>query len=1022
MTQTLTLNTEQEEAVHAIGGPVLVIAGPGTGKTHLLSLRAAHIMKAEKVPGENILVLTYTNSAAKSVKERLGKIVGPLGYRIYAETFHGFANSLLLDSEEASDYLREKIQITDVEKIKCFEYILDNFPKNIKELRPFGKPYLYLSEIQKRISDLKNEGILPENFEKEIKLLKPDGFHIEEKHIPRLKELSFIYKKYEEIKASDTRVFDKRGRYDYDDMIGFALKVLKGEPEVRKAYTERFKYVMVDEFQDTNGAQLKLLFSLVEGKSPNLCCVGDDDQSIYRFQGASVANFKILKERFPDIKTIRLKNNYRSTKEIVNLSSAIIAEIPLGARLEKNKRLLAQKDYKNKRIEFTRFSCPDEEIMFIIKMISSIAGAIESDKALPAEERKKPFNQIAVLVRKRKDMPRLIDGFLRSGIPYATDGKEDIAGHRRVKQMIQILQLAHQAMKNADEKDLTLYKVLSSDFFQIQSSVLMAFIDRTNREKKSVSTFSAFLSSFPAEISGKQPSDRMNRASWAIQRLLIDADTRPVHDMLMGFIEDADIYKFILREYDKNKILIMRELRALTAFVNMVKNYSLSRPEITLTDFLEEVELLATHNMPVRGRLVTATQNGVRLITAHSSKGLEFHTCFIPFCIQDKNWPLKPLSDRIPLPGSILKSKHGIKDKAELKRLAFFDETRLFYVASSRAKSNLIFSSSPTEDNISSSYLDNIGLAPTDGADSEEELLSRFFKEKKEGPLPEDTKDVLDDIVKGLTLTPTKINNYLRCKRRFLYDNVLLLPGRKKQSLVFGNCAHKALEETYRLYKRTKRFPDFPFFKSVFKNDLEYQAVTKKIRSQCLAKLESLGKWYKAEAERPIVPLELEKKKIVTLKGGIALSGKFDKIEFEDKKNKTIRVVDYKTGAPDRHVKKLGNSVDLESEDCDDYMRQLIAYKLLYEKDIHEPPLYKVSHGTLVFLEPAKNSSLKHGLTKGTYVNKKTEITNEMVDKFEKLVLNIWKKINALEFDKFPERDKEKCRGCDYDDICWESK
>lgn len=512
----------------------------------------------------------------------------------------------------------------------------------------------------------------------------------------------------------------------------------------------------------------------------------------------------------------------------------------------------------------------------------------------------------------------------------------------------------------------------------------------------------------------------MHLASWAMQRLLQDADTRPVHDLLMGFVEDSDLYKFIMKEYDKNRILMTRELRSLTSFVNMVKNLALSRSDLTVTDFLNELETMKTHNMPIAGQLVTATQDGVKIITAHASKGLEFHACFIPFCIQDKSWPLRPLPDKIPLPPVIVKTKEQIKNKSDLNRLSFFDETRLFYVASSRAKSNLIFTSSPPEDAVTSSFFNNLNIKLEDIDTDEIDILKDFFKGNKHEDTLKNTKDVLKDLVKNLVLTPTKLNNFLKCKRKFLYDNLLLLPGRKKQSLVFGNCAHKALEDAYRIYKNEKKFPDLVFFKAGFERELKFQGVNKSIANWCLAKFGELARWFKKMEQNPIVPIDLEKKKFITLKGGIIFSGKFDKIEFENSKKGLIRIIDYKTGKPDEHIRRLEDKNELISEECDDYLRQLVAYKMLYERDIYELPKYNVSHGILVFLEPVKNTSRKYNLTTGDYIDKKISITNEMVDEFEEVILKIWREINNLEFDKLPERDPKKCLNCAFDSICWE--
>ena len=1036
----INLNREQLEAVSTLKGPVVIVAGPGTGKTQLLSERAANIMKIEKTGAESILILTYTSAAAKSVKDRLVKMVGFEGYRIMADTFHGFANSVILSSEEASEYIKERVQITDLERIKCIEYIIDSSSKFIKELRPFGAPYYYTSDISKKISELKNEGITPEEFEKLSLDISPDGSYITEKHIPRLRELSYIYKRYEELKTGcDKKIFDERGRYDYDDMILIAEKVISSEPTLREEYRSRYKFIMVDEFQDTNGAQLKLLLELCGKGNPNMCVVGDDDQSIYRFQGASIENFRIFKKIFPKAKTVRLKDNYRSSKEIIDLYEAIITQVPERERLDKMKKLIAKKSYNKTNMEFTEFSTEEEELLYIVDKIKSIKKDIENSKDLSSEEKKVPYNQMAVLVRKRASILKLIDCFLRYGIPYATDGKEDISCQKRVRQMLKVLELARPEPESEEEKDRVLYEVLSSDFFRIPQKDIVALIAFLNRRKNDFPTFlCGFLRIFDAENFSQKPTisdtkklkshnglkldnpNRLHAASWVISRLRKDSGTRPLHDILMGFIEDVAMYKFVLEEYGHNNILITRELRALTSFINMVKNSALSRTELTLGEFLSDVDTRRSHKMSMQGQLVTATQDGVRIITAHASKGLEFHTCFIPFCLEKRNWPLKSMADRIPIPPSIIKTKEAVKSKTELENLAFFDEVRLFYVAASRAKANLIFTASPSEKAQSSSFLNNSMLSPGKANKKENEILKEYLKTNPEINTVKGTEKILKDLAKNVVLTPTKVNNFLKCGRKFLYDNLLLLPGSKNQSLVFGNCTHKALEETYGTYKKTGKFPNFDFFKSAFLQELKFQGANKRIRGWCTDKLSDLKKWFEITAKNPIMPIDLEKKKIVTLKDGVMFTGKYDKVEFEDETSGLIRIIDYKTGKPDDHIKNISRKCSLESEECDDYMRQLVAYKLLYEKDIHEPVKYKVSSGVLVFLEPVKADSNKYSLTKGQYIDKKVTITDSMANELEELVCKVWRRINNIEFDKLPEKDQKKCTFCPFSSMCWE--
>ena len=260
----MILNEKQKLAAETLEGPVLVLAGPGTGKTELLSVRAANIIKSKKAKPENILILTYTNAAAKAMKERLVKILGPAAYNIETATFHSFANTVVLESDEAAEYIQERVQITDIEQIKLLEYILDN-TEGIDKIRPFRAPYAFEREISQRITELKREGVSPAQFAEIIDKAEPDGAYIEEKHIERLKALATVYKLYEEYKAGKNKaLFDDRGRYDYDDMILFAVEAIRNEPELAKALRAQYTYIMVDEFQDTNGAQIDRLVVIAE--------------------------------------------------------------------------------------------------------------------------------------------------------------------------------------------------------------------------------------------------------------------------------------------------------------------------------------------------------------------------------------------------------------------------------------------------------------------------------------------------------------------------------------------------------------------------------------------------------------------------------------------------------------------------------------------------------------------------------------------------------------------------------------
>ena len=1033
------LNDQQKKVVDTVDGALLVLAGPGTGKTQLLSVRAANILKKRKIDPENILILTFTNAAARAMRERLARIVGHKGYDIEVETFHSFANSIVLESEGAIDYVKEKIEISEVEKVRAIEYILDN-TKGVEPLRPFGSPYIHRREIETRISELKNEGITPGGFKMELKGVKPDGVNLEEKHISRLKALSLIYENYEKLKDEDSTIlFDERGRIDYDDMILIAIDALKKDKALRETFKSQYKYVMVDEYQDTNGAQLELLFTILDPASSNVCCVGDDDQAIYRFQGATLSNFRVLKERIPSLKTIALKNNYRSNEGIIEMSDKIISQLPKEERVEA-KTLTSCRKYGSKDVKFLEFLTEEEELAFLVEEVERQVELIKKDKALETEEREKPFNNIAVLVRKRAHILKIIDAFLKAGIPYATDGEEDIRGEKRVRQMLSVLDLVSVSTEGNERRSLALYKVLTSDYVGAKHSDILKLIGFVNKDRHNLfQKFEEHFFHFKKDAGGKILSPQkeesknlkisqdlrlesphvLHKAAWAINRLLTDSNNRPVHDMLMNYIEDMRLYKFILKEYENDKVLEIRDLRSLVSFINMIKMSDMAHPALGLNDFMQELDLREIHGMPLQGELATLSQDGVRIYTAHKAKGLEFYSVFIPFCLQQKSWPLRGKPESVPLPPDIYKSKERVDEKSKKKLLNQYDELRLFYVASTRARAQLIYTAAPQEKVIVSPFLSHAGIDSKSGSPPDEgKFLVRFLQKKEKRDLFTGTQDILKDIVSQITLNPTSVNNYIECKRKFLYDNVLRLPGRKNQHLTFGNCAHKALEEIYADYMDSKKYPSFGSFKKYFIKELEYQGVNSSIRSWCLDRLETLKAWYDKESHSPVMPLDLENKLEVSFPEGLAFRGTFDKIEKDQ--GDGVRVIDYKTGKPDDHIRNMANCRELSSGECDGYFRQLVAYKLLYERNRAPGDKRVVVKGVLQFLEPVSKSVQKYDMNKGEYRNISVDLTEDMVLDLEKLIMDSWRDIQSLKFDKLPERDeKNRCVRCEYDSICW---
>lgn len=1040
-----SLNERQKEAVEHIDGPLLVLAGPGTGKTQLLSLRAAHILKERPVLPENILIMTFTNAGARAMRERLASMLGGRGYRLEVETFHSFANSVVLQSEAATEFVNDRIEMTDTERVRLIEHILDKTP-GVEALRPFGSPYRNRKEIEKRISELKNEGFSPDRFSRMVGELASGKLRDDEKYLAKMKALSVIYREYEKLKSGDGEFFDDRGRMDYDDMILIALKAIRSEKALRDEFCERYRYIMVDEYQDTNGVQLELLFSLTDRTEPNICCVGDDDQAIFRFQGATLTNFKVLEQKFPSLEKITLRENYRSSDEMVRVGAELIAQLPEDERIG-SKTLVSRKDFLFGGAKFVEFLTEEEELHYIVERVRSLAEEIRRDPSLSDEIKRRPFNDMAVIVRTRGRVKQVVDAFLKAGIPYATDGGEDIRSEKRVRQMLDVLDLASVDPGGDEQRDMALYKVLTADYMGLEHADVIKLIELNLREQKNVGTRGSFLSFFESSFgrfrkdrrgmpikpsrqeSGKLPIAKeeeffdphaLHAAAWAINRLFIDTNTRPVHDILMRYVLDTSLYSYILKKCSDNKVLRIRELRGLVSFINMVKTADMNAPGLTLGEFSKELKLRERHGMPIMGELATLSQDGVRVITAHKSKGLEFCAVFVPFCLEKRSWPYRGRSEVLPLPAQVSGSLERANERKRRKELKLHDELRLFYVASTRAKAHLLFTATPKEKSIASSFLAPVAIDRENGSPSDEgAFLGEFLKPAREEDSLIPPPRILADMVKTLSLNPTSLNTYITCPRKFLYNSLLRLPTTKNQHIVFGNAAHRALEKVYGRYMAGEDLPGYDTFCDIFERSLLYEGVTEEMKTWCSARLVALRKWYELEVLSPVVPIAIEKKLEIKFPSGLVFRGMFDKIEPDGEE--FVKVIDYKTGGPYKHLKAIAAGVELKSHECDDYFRQLVAYKMLYDEALGRRTGKTVSKGVLQFLEPSSKTVKKYALEKGKYIKREFPVSEELVSELRDVIDIVWKRINELDFKRSPERETDpRCKMCDFRSLCWE--
>ena len=458
-TEYKRLNPAQKEAVESIYWPVMVVAWPGTGKTQIIGLRAANIILKGWVNPENILVTTFTEAWVIAIRKRLVKFLGNEGYKVWVSTIHSFSQDVIKTFPEKFIEFKAGTAIDDVDSFEILKKITDKLLKEkmIEDLTTDYDPYFYLRDIKSRISNLKQEGISIDELKVSIKKQ-------EEEYIEELAEIKPTLKKYENTKVKQAKHINKlnelviffdeynkylreKSLYDFNDMINFVLVKFEDDDELKAHYAEKYQFIMLDEYQDTNNAQNKIidLILSVSEDQPNIMTVWDDDQSIYRFQGANIENMLDFSTKYKDTNFIVLENNYRSNQQILDIASSLIENN--NERLSNkittiNKKLTSSWDLKDSKNTPSLFKSNStlEEQTYIINNIKMLIKEWTKNE------------EIAVIVRWNREVEDWTNLLLQNWIEAESKLKTNILNSSYVKYVLNYLKLI--ADQNASDFDL----------------------------------------------------------------------------------------------------------------------------------------------------------------------------------------------------------------------------------------------------------------------------------------------------------------------------------------------------------------------------------------------------------------------------------------------------------------------------------------------------------------------------------------------------------------------------------------
>lgn len=999
------LNPGQKLAVDTLDGPVMVVAGPGTGKTQVLALRVVNILRQKKARPEEILALTFSERAAVEMQKRLAQFLGSAAYDIAVKTFHAFCNDIIQDNQETFKQAKDLYAIDELEKVRTIKKIIKK--SKLAHLKQFHDPYLHRGEILKNIGTLKKEGIGPGDFaeslarwEKDLMSRKtinkrtsrpPVVWQKEWKQYEVCRDLLLVYRAYEGDAA-------QKGWYDFDDMVLWVIDKLGSSAALCEEYRERFKYILSDEYQDTNSAQNKIIRLLADPHSqPNIFVVGDDDQSIYRFQGANLENILSFEQTYPGAAIIPIAINYRSGQAILDVSQSLIANnkerLVNESRAQFNKDLVAAGSAKKGRPPV--FPEPPELYEF---SSSSVEDFFLADKIKELKKEGLPYKEMAVLCRTNQEVADIADYLLRSGIPAEVSAGNSALESPAVLALIAL----GRAVDNPRDNE-AVYKSMSNECWGIAPKDFLDFCFEASRSRASLFSYAKSL----AEKAGSAQKKAVKyqgvlRFFEVIAGWNKAAAASPALVMLSRLLDESGMLAGYLAKHD------LRSANSLSALFSFVKVVHQRNPEAKMAELLADLAIMKEEKIIVKERQLSTAQDDVRVLTAHNAKGSEFTAVFIPRLYRG-GWDGKVVRENIRLPKNLITHQHVRENSKEE------DERRLFFVALTRAKLRLFLSRSQVyegpggvREKAPSKFLAEIGpdLLKTGNVGPYEDRSAEIFavelKARNKGLFAQEAEEAfIAERVSSLSLNPTSLNTYLACPLRFKYEKLLMVPTAKTKSAALGTAVHAALEEFFRAIMRAQKVSVDDLL-GFFEMSLAKEIMNRDEHAETLIEGKKiLADYYKEYQGRFVTPLALETSiKNIPLED-VLLSGKIDKIEpVEGDFHKGVKVIDYKTMKP-----KNRNAIKGETKASDgDIYRQLVFYKLLSVLDKNFP--YDVIEAEVDFV--------RHD--KGKFKKESFVISVKDVEELKETILETAANIRAMRFE--PKRDFNACRYCNLKDLC----
>jgi DNA helicase-2/ATP-dependent DNA helicase PcrA len=964
------LNDAQRRAITHGEGPLLVIAGAGTGKTRVITERIRHLLQSdESLSGENILGLTFTNKAAGEMKARVVRATGERGKNVTLATFHAFCESLL---KEAAP---ERLMIDKVDHWILLRRNLERL--KLDKYRRLADPGQFLNDFVEFFSRCQDELVssedyqryadgLAEQLETDRAALDEDTFKERAEEVALQREIARAYSASEELLREKKRV-------SFGSLITGAVELLETNADVRRTQREKYRYILVDEFQDTNIAQLRLL-ELLAGDQKNIVAVGDNDQAIYRFRGASFGSFKLFLERFAGWREgadstpfrVSLVENYRSTPNILRVATQVIAQNTVSADFPK--KVLSANKEEGEKIRIVELENEEGEARWI---------ASELQRSHAAGRKWRDF---AVLYRQHAHRDELVEELSRHQIPFVIS-KLSILDHPLVKDV-----LAYLRLMAAPFDDIACARVLAAPAWGLEPADLVRLAERARKEKKA-------LYDMLQAPQGQLAFDSLHAALGRLVEFLSEQrktlrrqSAREILGDLLEWLEvpqraSAPDRKYVTRLSEFVKEWEPKsETRSLAEFVEYLGYYSQAGGTISLED-----------DFP---------GDAVQLMTVHGAKGLEFPQVFL-LRINNKKFPATERSRVFEFPAALM------KEGEPAEQFHIQEERRLFYVALTRAENRLTLTTLTEKKAKIPVFVEDILMAPlikrrdvrqlrpklpeapkTTNKDAQTTSDAQLFPALAEPPkifsrIADWALEFHPPTPEPLTLSPSAVSGYRSCPQQYLFSRRWSLKEGPKAVLSFGSVMHTTIKRFVGQLRKGTKLP-FEEVARIFESEWSSAGFEDDYQEKGYKQdgLEQLRAFHASVLETPPQVLEQEKSFELPLANNVTIIGRMDQVNSLGRKD--VEIIDYKTGKPkkDADAKK-----DL----------QLSLYALAAKEIFEWNPARLVFH----YLQ-----------------NNQIQVTTrdaKQLDEVQKIVLEAAADIRAGEF---PPKPGFVCRSCAYKPIC----